>query len=302
MSVRSFRILLLVSSATLLAAVFWLLTASPAQAQCGSQASSCKNCHEVKAQKSVNSDGTNWHEKHAFGDFCANCHAGNVQAQDKAAAHTGMVAPLSDLKANCGSCHAKDLQARGGVYAKALGVTLTGAGASQPPSGGNSTGGSAGANPPASGTQPPAAPVVVNDAGVVDYAQRYDQRASGAFNLNWGDVILGVLLVVVALGGGLFVYWNESRLGKAGAPRLAAAPAGGGPVDPAACPADVLALLPRLARLDPAGLFALKRLLEKPEDASELLQSLSRLDPDLVRRIRNLDRDSRALLLGLTGN
>ena len=49
----------------------------PAQAQCGSQASSCKNCHEVQAQAPVNTDGTGWHQSHAFGDFCYICHAGN---------------------------------------------------------------------------------------------------------------------------------------------------------------------------------------------------------------------------------
>ena len=36
----------------------WLATAQPVKAQCGSQASSCKNCHEVQGQDSVNSDGT----------------------------------------------------------------------------------------------------------------------------------------------------------------------------------------------------------------------------------------------------
>jgi len=29
----------------------------PVQAQCGSQASSCKNCHEVQGQDPVNGDG-----------------------------------------------------------------------------------------------------------------------------------------------------------------------------------------------------------------------------------------------------
>jgi len=78
----------------------WLATATPASAQCGSQASSCKNCHEVQGEMSVNSDGTAWHQSHAFGDFCYICHAGNNQAKDKVEAHTGMVAPLSDIKAS----------------------------------------------------------------------------------------------------------------------------------------------------------------------------------------------------------
>jgi cytochrome c553 len=46
-----------------------LMTVQPASAQCGSQASSCKNCHEVQGQMPVNNDGSAWHKSHAFGDF-----------------------------------------------------------------------------------------------------------------------------------------------------------------------------------------------------------------------------------------
>ena len=38
-----------------------LIAAQPAQAQCGSQASSCKNCHETQGKMPVNNDGTGWH-------------------------------------------------------------------------------------------------------------------------------------------------------------------------------------------------------------------------------------------------
>ena len=107
-------------------------------AQCGSQASSCKNCHEVKGEDSVNAKG-DWHVSHAFGDFCEFCHGGNVQATDEAAAHQGLVQPLDDVKTNCSSCHADDYQAKAETYAKTLGVTL-----------GAATGGS---------TQPPTAPI-----------------------------------------------------------------------------------------------------------------------------------------------
>ena len=62
--------------ALVVAASIFLATASPASAQCGSQASSCKNCHEVQGQDPVNSDGTGWHQSHAFGDFCYICHIG----------------------------------------------------------------------------------------------------------------------------------------------------------------------------------------------------------------------------------
>ena len=65
----------------------FLATATPASAQCGSQASSCKSCHEVQGEMPVNADGTGWHQSHAFGDFCYICHAGNNQGKEKAAAH-----------------------------------------------------------------------------------------------------------------------------------------------------------------------------------------------------------------------
>ena len=102
----------------------FLATATPVSAQCGSQASSCKNCHEVQGELPVNADGTGWHQSHAFGDFCYICHAGNNQAKDKTAAHEGMVAPLSDVKAACQQCHVADLHERAQVYASALGVEI----------------------------------------------------------------------------------------------------------------------------------------------------------------------------------
>ena len=109
-----------------IAAIPWLATAQPVKAQCGSQASTCKDCHEVQGQMSVNADGTGWHQSHAFGDFCYICHAGNQQATDKDAAHTGMVSPLADTKASCQQCHPKDLDARAKVYTDILGVDAAG--------------------------------------------------------------------------------------------------------------------------------------------------------------------------------
>jgi hypothetical protein len=285
------------------ALVLLLLPGGTASAQCGSQASSCKNCHEVQAQDPVNNDGTGWHQSHAFGDFCEFCHAGNVQATDKDAAHTGMVAPLADVQASCGSCHAQDLDARAKVYATALGVDY-----------GKGGGGATGSGQPSGGAAPTAQPetsatstsstsssVVVNEANVIDYSARYDQTKSGGLNVNWGDVIVGVLIVVVVVGGGSFVYWNERRL-RGAVPARPAPKAVAVPVDISAYPPEVVALIPQIAQLNPKGLFALKRMLEDPEDASELLHSLSRLDPELVRRIRSLDRDARALLMGLAGD
>jgi hypothetical protein len=101
--------------ALVIAASIFLMTATPVNAQCGSQASSCKNCHEVQTEMPVNADGTGWHQSHAFGDFCYLCHAGINQATDKAAAHEGMVAPLADVQAACQQCHVADLDAHAGL-------------------------------------------------------------------------------------------------------------------------------------------------------------------------------------------
>jgi hypothetical protein len=301
MAVRTFRIFMLLVATASLAAIVWLMTANQANAQCGSQASSCKNCHEVQALKSVNNDGTGWHQSHAFGDFCVNCHAGNAQVTGEGEAHTAMVAPLSDLKSNCAACHPNDLQARGDVYAKALGVTVDAGG---PPSSTGSGSGSASPTQPSSApTNSPSSAVVVSEPNVVDYAQRYDQQVSGALNVNWGDVTLIVLIVALAVGGGGFVYWNERRLRRltAGTQTKVNVPVAAS-LNPADYPSEVVALLPQIAKLNPAGIHALKRLLTDPEAAAELLQNLSKLDPDLVRRIRTLDRDSRNLLMGLAGD
>ncbi|MBI5291672.1 MAG: cytochrome c3 family protein [Chloroflexi bacterium] len=299
MNVRTIRYILPVAVALVFSGVVLAATASRASAQCGSQASSCKNCHEVQAKDPVNNDGNPWHQSHAFGDFCANCHGGNVQATDETAAHTGMVPALSDLKTNCGACHPDDLQQRGDVYAKILGVTVDAGAASPPPTGGGDstpTGSSGGA--PAA---PPASSIVVSDSAVIDYAQRYDQQQGGLPNINWGDAIVVALIVAVIAGGGAFVYWNERRRrGPQAAPK--AATSGATPARLEDYPPEVLAMLPLLAKLNPVGLHALRRLLDNPDSAAELLHSLSRLDPELVRRIRALDRDSRALLMGLAGD
>jgi len=104
----------------------WLLTPAPAAAQCGSQASSCKNCHEVNQKYPVNTSG-DWHIAHAFGDFCQFCHGGNVQATDANLAHADMFYPLQDPGLSCAACHPADFAQKAQVYADALGVTLGGA-------------------------------------------------------------------------------------------------------------------------------------------------------------------------------
>ncbi len=230
-------------------------------AQCGSESSSCKDCHEVQGQDPVNNDGTGWHESHAFGDFCYICHAGNLQATDKDAAHEGMVPPLSDIKASCQSCHPNDLDQRAEVYAKVLGVELGDGGTSNQAlatlattpiaTEATATEQSAAAVAPASNdtTQtsvvcPPSSvgdtQLAVDDPNLVDYAQHYDQVVLGERPVNWGDLALIGLIVLIALGGGGFVVFNEVKLHRS-------------PDDQAVIegeyPAEVVEMLPALTNL-----------------------------------------------------
>lgn len=298
---RLLYLLPLLAGALVLAAVALSLNQTPAEAQCGSQASSCKNCHEVQNQLSVNHDGTGWHESHAFGDFCANCHGGNVQSVDAAAAHTGLVAPLEDLQTNCAACHPSDTQERAQVYAVALGVTL---GSGDTPTGGDATGGTdttPSATPTTPAPAPTAVPVVAGSSddvpGLIDYNQQYAETVQGRWPINWGNVILGVLIVAMAGGGGAFVYFNERKLARlaATAKRQPAAPGAPAP----AAPLTAADLLPSLAQLDPRSLRALQAILREPERANALLLTLARLDPKLIEQVRQLDRRELTLLVAL---
>ncbi|HWQ84832.1 MAG TPA: hypothetical protein VN363_09705 [Anaerolineales bacterium] len=307
-------LLLMVAGVFLVATLLFLWPSGNASAQCGSQASSCKNCHEVQGQDPVNSDGTGWHQSHAFGDFCAICHAGNAQSMNVDEAHTGMVSPLYDINASCLSCHPTDVEALAQVYSVALGVEIGSGGPAAGSSGGSaptggstaSTGGTTGAAiaPAASAPIAASGSMVVDTSAVqevVDYNQQYNETVLGQRTINWGNLILGVLTGLMVIGGGAFVYTNERRLrGLPAFPKAAAAPAATEPVNPADYPQDVLAFLPQIARLNPFGRHALQRLLEDPDQAAELLVGLSRLDPELVAKLRGLNRESRALLLALS--
>jgi hypothetical protein len=253
----------------------YLMTASPVKAQCGSQASSCKNCHETQAQDPVNNDGTAWHTQHAFGDFCYLCHAGNNQAADKATAHTGMVAPLSDIATNCKVCHVKDYQALAQVYATTLGVAI---GSGAVPT-------SATAAPAASATVAPATSVPasgeaavipadtalnVDDPNAVNYAQNYDEIVLGKKPANWGNIILITILVMIVLGGGFFVLKREGLINISfDDPRRVSVQE--------KYPADVVGMLPGISRLKPASRQILHKILANPKAATDLLTSIDKL-------------------------
>jgi hypothetical protein len=276
----------------------WLATAQPVKAQCGSQASSCKNCHEVQGQKSVNNDGTGWHQSHAFGDFCYLCHAGNQQATEKSASHVGMVPPLQDVKASCASCHVKDTAERAKVYADKLGIAVGGGAA---PAAGSATAApaSAAANP----ANPPSAggAVVVENQPVTDYVEQYNESVLGQTTVNWGNVIVAVMIVIIVIVGGAVIYLNERKL-RGGNPQPIRTANEAAPFRLEDYPSEVVALLPKIKALNPVGRKALGKLLANPEAASDLLLTLSRLDPDLIKRMKGLDREAQALLIALSGN
>lgn len=295
-------LVIIIAGGFILASLLLFLPNRSADAQCGSQASSCKNCHEVQGMDSVNNDGTGWHTGHAFGDFCYLCHAGNNQSMDQNEAHAGMVPPLSDVEAGCQSCHPNDLMERAQIYATALGVEIgSGGGASPAATTGEGTG-----SEPVEDTTTTAPSLVVSSEEIIDYNQKYAEEVIGVRTINWGNIILAVMTAAVALGGGLYVFYNERRLRGLSLFPEKTQPATGSKIHETIqldeYSQDILDLVPQIAKLNPPGLQALKRILENPDQASEMLHSLSRLDPELVKRIRNMDRESRALLLALSGD
>lgn len=249
------------------------LVAQPVDAQCGSSVSSCKNCHEVQGQLPVNNDGTGWHESHAFGDFCIFCHAGNEQATDKDAAHIGLVPPLSDVKASCQQCHSKDLMDRAQVYATILNVKL-GSGDNTPsPVTPTSVPANIATTVPQqpSSAQPTAqavvnAPVnnelVVDDPNVVDYVQRYNEIVLGERPVNWGNITLITLIGLVVVVGGGFVLFNEIRISRTSIEMKKVE---------GEYPAEVVAMLPALARLKSQTLKTLKNILNNPQKTDKVL-------------------------------
>ena len=285
--------------AILIAGFFLFLPATPTMAQCGSQASSCKNCHETQGQDSVNNDGTDWHTQHTQIDACVNCHAGNPQSTDKTQSHSGMVPWNSDIRAGCASCHPDDYSQLAEQYATALGVVI-GAGGTTP------AGGTP--QPTVAPTEPPentstGAGSVIIEPGTVDYVQQYNETVLGEHPINWGNVILVVMILAILLGGGIFIYWNERRRkGLPGFfPQKPVKPAEGVIPVVEGYTSEVTELLPLIAKLNPVGLHALKRILTNPDQANEQLHALSHLDPDLVKRVQSLDKDSRAMLMAMAG-
>jgi hypothetical protein len=264
--------LIVVGIAVVVVSAFALAAARPAEAQCGSQASSCKNCHETQGKMSVNADGTGWHESHAFGDFCYICHGGNSQATDEVAAHTGMVSPMADIQVACGQCHPNDLQARADVYAAKLGIPAGGAVSPQPSSKPTAAPTAVLPGPTEQAVAPQAAVVAPNDPNLVDYVARYNQDVLKQKATNWGNIILIALLVLLLLGGALFVNRREGWVSISFTEKK---PLGKEYAE------DVAGIADQAARLSPDSRKALSRLLDRPAALGDLLSAIDRLSTDV---------------------
>ncbi len=286
----------MIGGVLLLIGAMMIASAQPASAQCGTAASSCKNCHETQGVLPVSNKGE-WHSAHAFGDFCEFCHAGNVQATVKEEAHVGMVAPLGDVKASCQGCHPDDFNELALTYASTLGVKLDAGGGDQ-----GDSGSAAGPAAPGSGadgaecnTTSVSAPLGGEE---IDFNLLYSEATtSPPLVSNWGNVILALL--IVGVGAAFFVTaWSWENWGQkvagwinqniAPIPQAAAAAVarseGGITPSPAeaASVQDLLTqkpelrrLLPKLMNLPPEAVSALETILANPERGSEILIKIS---------------------------
>ena len=286
--------------ATLLAAIAVLTWPRPAAAQCGSSASSCKNCHEVQKQGPVNTNGA-WHTQHAFGDFCEFCHAGNVKVKDKAGAHTGMIDPLADVKGSCQSCHPNDYMDRAKKYADALGKTI---GTTTAPA----------ATAPMTGTVAttstlPCGPAAPTGGETIDLNKIYAGTDS-ATPTNIGNIVLVALIgaVVLLLVGLVFYYEHPVERGVLAfrqllaMPALAAATPEGVVLDRQPSGArrpELEALLAQLSATDPAAVRAVSQLLSDRENGPRVLKALSHMDLNALTELGESDQKALAALLAL---
>lgn len=286
--------------AVLLAGLAVVSLPRPAAAQCGSSASSCKNCHEVQKQDPVSTKGA-WHAQHAFGDFCEFCHAGNVKAKDKTAAHAGMIDPLADVKGSCQSCHPNDYMDRAKTYADALGKTIgtmTMPAASAPVT-----------STTATTSTLPCGPAAPTGGQVIDLNKLY-AGADSATPLNIGNIVLVGLIgaVVLLLVGLVFHYEHPIERGVLAFRRLLAMPARAAvtpegvmldlPASAAHRP-DLDALLAQLASSDPAAVRAISQLLSDREHGPRVLKALSHMDLNALTELGESDQKALAALLAL---
>ena len=289
--------LLLALALAIVAFVSW---PHPVSAECGSSASSCKDCHEVKKQAPVNTKGE-WHTQHAFGDFCEFCHSGNVKAKDKAAAHVGLANPLADVKASCQSCHPNDYMDRAQKYATALGKPI---GSGSAPPGAPAAGGTSTTNGEGCG---PAAPSGTGQ--VIDLNKVYaDSKAPPPTNA--GNTVLLALIVVTLLALAGLVWHYEKPLERGitafrqllATPALGTAMADGGSVEiheTFVGRPELGTLLQQLKSTDSATTRALAHLLSDSENGPKAIKAVGNLDFRALAALGDGDQKALSALLAL---
>lgn len=266
----------------------------PAAAQCGSSASSCKNCHEVQKQDPVNAKGE-WHTAHAFGDFCEFCHAGNVKAKDKAGAHTGLINPLSDVKGSCQSCHPNDYMARAQKFADALGQPIGSGG------GPAATTGSSKVAPTTNASSTSCGPAAPTDGQVIDLNKVYAEGTSNNPPTNFGNIVLLGLIgaTVVTFGGLANHYEHPLERGIQAWRHLLATPVlATAPAKEAARP-ELAVLMPLLSTSDTETVRAITHLLSDRENGPKILQAMSHMDLQTLAMMGESDQKALATLLAL---
>ena len=285
--------------AVTIAVVGFIAMPRPADAQCGSSASSCKDCHEVKKTDPVNTKGA-WHTQHAFGDFCAFCHSGNTKSKDQTGAHTGMLDPLSDVKGSCQSCHPNDYMDRAKKYADALGKPIGSGGTPALTTSATGT-----TTTTSAGNCGPAAPA---GGQAIDLNKVYAGLDTPTPNI-LGNVILIGLIVAVALVLLGLVFYYEHPLPRAIAafrqllttPAMAVTPEGVTLTMPERIVArpELGLLLPLLSNSDPATVRAVTQLLSDRENGPRVLKALSHLDLGALVELSESDQKALASLMAL---
>lgn len=300
-------ILITLTCVAFFATAFLLLPRS-ADAQCGSSASSCKNCHEVQAKAPVNTKGA-WHTQHAFGDFCEFCHAGNVKAKDQTAAHAGMVDPLADAQGSCQSCHPDNYMERAQTYATALGVTLGAGGANANATPVAAVSGATNADNSGAATADNAAcgPALPTSGQVIDVNAVYAGLDEATKSMLGNAALLGLIGVVFVILLGLIWHFEKPL------PRLVAyfKNSANAPVLQTVTPEGIIIPLPpeaarqpeyrnlerALAASDAATVGAVSKLLQDRENAPKILKALSNMDLKMLAALSASDPQTLEALL-----
>jgi hypothetical protein len=103
---------------------------------------------------------------------------------------------------------------------------------------------------------------------MVDYSQRYDQVALGKQPVNVGNIIIIVLIAVLVLGGGFLVARREGWFNISFQDTKTIQ---------GSYPADVVDMVPELAKLKPDARKNLRQILSKPATAAELFALIAKL-------------------------